>query len=99
MLFTDIEDGSGGTYWLSSPGVRADSDYAYFGPGSVGSIDGLASAGTYDSCYSGSYGDVYELDVASGVRPVVSLDSSVQGSVVSRVADKTDPEWKSSGIN
>ena len=99
MPFTDIEDGSGGTYWLSSPGVLVASDCATFGPGSVYSIDGLACAGSYYTCDSYSYGNVSEGDFASGVRPVVSLDSSVQGSVVSRVADKTDPEWKSSGIN
>lgn len=99
MLFTDVNLGSGGAYWLSSPGVVANSDYARFGPGAVGGGGGVVSTGTYGMFRSNSNGRVNENDGGFGVRPVVSLDSSVQGSVVSRVADKTDPEWKSSGIN
>ena len=39
LIFNDTDYGTGGAYWLSSPGVGAYSDYADFGPGAVG-IDG-----------------------------------------------------------
>ena len=72
LLFdgTTSEDSYAKSYWLASPGVFADSSFAYFGPGYVG--DGFV-VGNID--LFNSYGNWFAYRLA--VRPVVSLKSSV----------------------
>lgn len=82
MLFNDAEYGSGGAYWLSSRGVAADSDGAYFGPGAVYTVDGLGYVLSSGDTF-GSYGG--EDDGGVGVRPVVSLESNVTNEQVESV--------------
>ena len=94
LIFNDTDYGTGGAYWLSSPGVGAYSDHAFFGPGAVGIDGGLGRVGcgyyAFDS-YGNDGGDGF------GVRPVVSLESGVQASDVPKIADQTNPPWGGSG--
>ena len=93
LIFNDTDIGTGGAYWLSSPGVYANSDYAVFGSGAV-SIDG--GLGNVDcGCSFDSNG--FDSDDGFGVRPVVSLESGVQASDVPKIADQTNPPWGGSG--
>ena len=66
LIFNDTDYGTGGAYWLSSPGVDAGSDIANFGPGAVYVGGGLGLVdcgfGTFNS-----YGD--DGAYGCGVRP------------------------------
>ena len=91
LIFNGAEYGTGGAYWLSSPGVFANSDVAGFGPGAV-DIDGGVGVvfSGYDTFYSydEDYGDGF------GVRPVVSLESGVREIDVPKLDEApTEPEW------
>ena len=73
LLFNNVEYPNGAQYWLASRGVRAYSSRARFGPGVVGTVGGMANAGTNfmfnsDGGEDGSF---------AAVRPVVSLKSNV----------------------
>ena len=93
LIFNDADLGTGGAYWLSSPGVLADSDIAYFGPGTVGIDGGLG----YVYCgYYMFYSDGGDTAYGYGVRPVVSLESGVQASDVPKISDQKNPSW---GVN
>ena len=87
----DIIFKGNGVYWLSSPGVYAYSDYAYFRPGAVRFNGGpscvVSGYVTFDSNGNG-YG------VGFGVRPVVSLESGVLEKDVPKLdTAPTEPEW------
>lgn len=94
MLFKDTteEEGYSKSYWLASPGVRADSDDAGFGPGAVDG--GLAGSG-FALFGSGGYWGA----VGFAVRPVVVLKSNVTVDQVKVVSDKTEATWSTSGGN
>lgn len=72
LLFdgTTSGDSYAKSYWLASPGVGADSSYAYFGPGVVG--DGYVFS-RYHLFDSNGYWNAFWV----AVRPVVSLKSTV----------------------
>ena len=72
LLFdgTTSGDSYAKSYWLASPGVFANSSYAYFGPGYVD--DGRVSS--YDFLF---YSNGYWRAGRMAVRPVVSLKSTV----------------------
>lgn len=89
MLFDNVEFGKGKALWLASVGVRADSDYAYFGPATVGEDDGVVVAGT-DYVFDSGGG---ERDDSFAVRPVVSLMSGVTNEQCSKITDKTETTW------
>ena len=78
MLFDNVEPETGKAYWLASRGVFASSgvSYAYFGPGVVGTGDGLTTAGVGYGTFS-SNGIEYVNSVNAAVRPVVILNSDV----------------------
>lgn len=85
MMFKDVEWQTGKAYWLASRGVRAYSDVAYFGPGIVGTEDGVTRAVFgYYLFYSGG-GEFY---YAFAVRPVVVLKSDVMATAVPKIADQ-----------
>ena len=67
------------TYWLASPGVRDETDYAHFSLGVV--VNGGAICG-YDILFS-SYGG--ESRNEFGVRPVVYLQSDVTKDTISKI--------------
>ena len=75
------------SYWLASPGVGVDSDFAYFSPGYV--YDGYASAGGYDLFFSYGSRSAYSF----AVRPVVSLKSEIKGSEIERDVASTSDIW------
>ena len=89
MLFAGTTEGDNyaKSYWLASPGVRAYSDYAFFGPGAV--YGGVATSGNYGLFYSNGYWYA----VGCAVRPVVVLKSSVTVDQLEVVADKTEATW------
>lgn len=91
LLFDNVEYGSGRAYWLASRGVSTESDdYAYFGPGVVGTEDGLTIAGAgYLMFYS--YGDEYDFGFA--VRPVVVLKSNVTEDSIHKIDDQVETDW------
>ena len=95
LIFNDTDYGTGGAYWLSSPGVSASSYSAYFGPGAVYINRGLG----YVFCGGDAFGSNGGGDgfYGYGVRPVVSLESGVQASDVPKIADQTNPPWGGSG--
>ena len=73
------------SYWLASPAVSADSDYAYFGPGRVNSgyVDaGGDLFGSDGRWYAGSY----------GVRPVVYLESNITVEDLHKI-DGQEEDW------
>ena len=92
MLFKDTtEDGNyAKSYWLASPGVKAVSSYAYFGPGAV--YDGGAGSG-YSLFNSGDDWN------ASGfaVRPVVVLKSNITVEQIQVIEDQTEETWNTTG--
>ena len=90
LIFNDTDYGTGGAYWLSSPGVYANSDYAYFAPGAVDMDGGLGRVYCGYSFSSDGAGN----DFGCGVRPVVSLESGVQASDVPKISDSTNPSGK-----
>lgn len=90
MLFKNVEYPSGAQYWLASRGVGANSSRAIFGPGMVGTGDGLTVAGLYAMFLSA---DGYEFGDWAGVRPVVILDSEVTTDQIHKIEDQTDPVW------
>ena len=73
------------SYWLASPAVDADSDFAYFGPGNVG--DGYVGAGDY---FFGSGG--YWSASSFGVRPVVYLESNITVEDLHKI-DGQEEDW------
>ena len=95
MLFagTTDEDNYAKAYWLASPGVDADSDYAVFGPGVVG--DGSAGSGGYDLFASG--GSWYAGGCA--VRPVVVLKSNIKVDQIHKIEDPVEEQWSTKGGN
>ena len=68
MIFGSSKTNYG--YWLASRGVGADSDYAYFGPGSVG-------MGCASSCYYLFYSSGNADRNKFVLRPLVSLTSEI----------------------
>ena len=92
MLFAGTTESSNysKSYWLASPGVYADSGYAYFGPGAV-NCGGAASGGALFNSYG------YWLASGFAVRPVVVLKSSVTVDQLEVVADKTEATWTTEG--
>ena len=93
MLFDNLESFSGKAYWLSSVGVAAYSDTAYFGP-AVGYEDGgIVCAGAYN--VFNSFG--YEGEYSFAVRPVVSLRPGVTNEQCSKITDKTETRWNVGG--
>ena len=94
LIFNDTDYGTGGAFWLSSPGVGAYSDLADFGPGAVSIVGGLGDVGCGDDTF-GSDGN--DGGGGFGVRPVVSLESGVQASDVPKIADQKNPPWGGSG--
>ena len=93
MLFTGTTENSNyaKAYWLASLGVRAHSDYAAFGPGSV--YDGDAFSGGLN--LFGSDG----IWRAGGfaVRPVVVLKSNITVDQIQVIDDLTEATWSTSG--
>lgn len=91
LIFNGEEYGTGGAYWLSSPGVRAYSDFANFGPGVVtvgGSLGRVYSGGNMFNSNGFGY------DLGYGVRPVVSLNLGVREIDVPKLDEApTEPEW------
>ena len=85
MMFKDVEWQTGKAYWLASRGVRAHSDYAFFGPGIVSTEDGVTYAG-FGYTFFNSYGRAYSNGFA--VRPVVVLKSDVMATAVPKIADQ-----------
>lgn len=79
MIFDGTDSGTmDKAYWVASPGARAFSSDAYFGPGGV--VDGYAGSGDSDLFVSdGDWGAV-----ALAVRPVVSLDSDITTSSIQK---------------
>ena len=89
MLFNNVEWQTGASYWLASRGVRANSDYAVFGPGVVNEGGGVTGAGTgsmFDS-------DGTERDGYAAVRPVVVLKSEVSTDEVYKIDDQEEEIW------
>ena len=81
--------------WLASRGVYANSgyDYAYFGPGRVSALGGLAIAGFgYYTFYS--YGSENDYSGGAAVRPVVILKSEITKSDIPIIEDQAD-SWQS----
>ena len=89
MLFagTTDEDNYAKAYWLASPGVFANSDYAGFGPGVVS--NGMATSGGYYLFYS----DGRWYAVGFAVRPVVVLKSDIKESQLKVLEGVEEPEW------
>ena len=89
MLFAGTESDTkySKSYWLASPGVKVDSYFAYWGPGTV--AYGFASCGDHALCFSD--GTEYELGLA--VRPVVSLKSNISQNQLQRLEDQTEPTF------
>ncbi len=89
MLFAGTESDTkySKSYWLASPGVKVDSYFAYWGPGTV--AYGFASCGDHALCFSD--GTEYELGLA--VRPVVSLKSNISQNQLQRIEDQTEPTF------
>ena len=76
---------------LASRGVNTNSDdYAYFGPGVVGTEDGMTIAGTGGRMF-GSDGDEYNYGFA--VRPVVVLKSNVTEDSIHKIDDQVETDW------
>ena len=73
------------SYWLASPAVLADSDYANFGPGFVDGGD--VGAGGY-LFYSYGYWDAGSF----GVRPVVYLESNITVEDLHKI-DGQEEDW------
>ena len=90
LLFNNVEYPNGAQYWLASRGVRAYPDYAFFGPGLVGTDGGITIAGTYGMFDSNGY----EYGVWAAVRPVVVLESDVTLDDVEPIADQQDQIWE-----
>ena len=85
MMFKDVEWQTGKAYWLASRGVGAYSDYAYFGPGVVGTGDGVTDAVIGYDLFD-SFG--FEGNFAFAVRPVVVLKSDVMATDVPKIPDQ-----------
>ena len=73
------------SYWLASPAVDADSDYALFGPGVVYNGAVRADGGLFRS-----YGDWAA--VSFGVRPVVYLESNITVEDLHKI-DGQEEDW------
>ena len=73
------------SYWLASPAVDANSDYAGFGPGGV--YDGGVDAGS-DFFYSDGDWDAGSF----GVRPVVYLESNITVEDLHKI-DGQEEDW------
>ena len=73
-------------YWLASPGVIADPDFADFGPGFV--LDGIVGT---DGDLFGSGGDWYARRFAS--RPIVYLKSNINIDQLETSKTGTDKNW------
>ena len=80
------------SYWLASSGVYTYLGGANFGPGAVG-YGGVNSCnylfdsdGTWDA-------------IGCAVRPVVILKSDVTVNDVHKIADQTEQEWNTEGVN
>ena len=101
MLFegTTEDAGFAKAYWLASPGVTSNSSGIHFGPGAGGSGAGfgpgfVGAGGVLRGGY-GLFGSNGDWDaIGLGVRPVVSLKSTVTDSQVSKRSDITEePMW------
>ena len=94
MLFNNVELRTGKAYWLASRGAYARSDYncAYFGPGIVGSRDGMIMAGFGGDTFN-SDGREYVYSGSAAVCPVVSLKSNITKDEIKRIPDKTEEIW------
>ena len=79
------------SYWLASPGVRADSGRATFGPGAVSY--GYATSGFNDLFLSNGYWHAG----GCAVRPVVVLKSNVTVDQIQVIDDQTEETWSTSG--
>ena len=73
------------SYWLASPAVGANSDYARFGPGGVNG--GGVNAGYYFFDSNGDW-DAYSF----GVRPVVYLESNITVEDLHKI-DGQEEDW------
>ena len=93
MLFKDTTGDANyaKSYWLASPGVRASSSGASFGPGYVG--NGVAYSGTINLFDSNGYW------YAGGfaVRPVVVLKSNITVEQIQVIEDQTEETWNTTG--
>ena len=94
MLFknTDYVNGGSGNgrhMWLASLGVYAYSSYAYFGLSLLSSYSGVSTTGTYFML--DSFGR--ERDSFAAVCPVVSLESDVKSTEVSKIDDIKETDW------
>lgn len=91
LIFNGAEYGTGGAYWLSSPGVLAYSYYAGFGPGAVNIGGGIGLVGSGSGTFTS---DGYDGEGGFGVCPVVSLESGVREIDVPKLDEApTEPEW------
>ena len=90
-IFKDAADYDSKQYWLASPGVVVDSSIAGFGPGFVGG--GNVSSGGSALFYSRGYGSGYGF----GVRPVVSLKSTVTVEQLEKTTGTADASWPEHG--
>lgn len=91
LLFDNVEYGSGRAYWLASRGGYALSgDCAYFGPGVVGTEDGMTIAVTGLSMFDS---DGVEYDGGFAVRPVVVLKSNVTEDSIHKIDDQVETDW------
>lgn len=90
-IFKDTYDYNSKAYWLASPGVGVDSSGADFGPGYVSYGDAASGGSILFYSFGSEHGN------GLGVRPVVSLKSTVTVEQLEKTTGTADMSWPKHG--
>jgi len=89
MLFNNVNLKTGAEYWLASPSVCANANYASYGIGKVYKVSNITSCGSYGLMFS-TEGDK---EGCSAVRPVITLKRDVTNKQVPKTEDIKEEIW------